>query len=405
MDISTSPAGRPLNVVDVPQGGVTHTRMLAAIEAALASGPAILPVPEQPAAVREDVVAAMRPSMPAETVENDRVALVVPTSGATGEPKGVLLGAAAIAASANATHSRLGGAGRWLLALPCTHVGGLMVLARSVIAGTDPVSVDLGGGFRPEAFTAASHRFLSGSAGRRYTALVPRQLDVVLDGGAAALEALATFDSVLVGGSSSPPELLDRARGAGVRVVTTYGMTETCGGCVYDGVPLRGVSVETSGDGRIKIAGPVLASGYRLQPRLTAQVFAHGWFTSSDLGRIDSDGGLFVSGRIDDVAVSGGVNVPLAAVDSLLAEHPDVAAVATIGLPDPAWGHRLVAVLVPRDPAFPPTLEALRAFVALRAPAAHAPKSLVLVRSLPMLPGGKVDRRAVVAHVLESTTA
>jgi o-succinylbenzoate---CoA ligase len=228
---------------------------------------------------------------------------------------------------------------------------------------------------------------------------VPRQLAVILDAGAAALDTLTAFDAVLVGGSRTAPDLLERARAADVRVVRSYGMTETCGGCVYDGVPLDGVTVATSADGRIKITGPVLAHGYRLRPELTTQAFVDGWFVSADLGRIDDGRGLAVIGRVDDVAVSGGVNVPLAAVDGLLTDHPGVAFAATVALPDPSWGQRLVAVVVPRDPANPPTLESIRAYVSARAPTAHAPKALVLAESLPRLSSGEVDRRRLTASL------
>ncbi len=403
MDTSTAPAARPLDVVDVPLGPSVLGRVFPAVEAALSGGPAILPVPEQMTPARAALVAAMQPNRSVEAVDDDRVALVVPTSGSTGEPKGVLLGAAAVRASVEETHSRIGGPGQWLLALPATHIGGLMVLARSVVAGIEPHAVDLAGGFAPQAFAAAARRVLGGAARRRYTGLVPYQLAVVLDAGGGALDALTAFDAVLLGGSSTPPELLDRGLAAGVRVVTTYGMTETCGGCVYDGLPLDGVRVATSGEGRVRIAGPILFHGYRLRPDLTAQVFTDGWFTSSDLGRIDADGRLTVFGRADEVAISGGVNVPLAAVDSLISTHPGVTAVAAVALPDPSWGQRVVAVLVPRDFADPPTLESVRAHLAGHAPA-HLPKELVLVGSLPTLPNGKVDRRALVARLLETTT-
>ena len=208
-----------------------------------------------------------------------------------------------------------------------------MVLIGSVLAGTVPGVVDLSAGFDREAFADASRRILSRDASRRYTALVPAAGSVLLDAGA-ALDALTAFDAVLVGGSGSAPELLERAHAANVRVVTSYGMTETCGGCVYDGVALDGVTAATSADGRIKIAGPVLAVGYRLQPELTAQAFVDGWFVSSDLGRIGRGQRLAVFGRVDDVAVTGGVNVPLPAVDRVLAAHPDVAAAAAVALPD-----------------------------------------------------------------------
>ncbi len=395
-----SSAPRLLDAVEVPLGSAVLQRILPAVEAALHGGPPLLPVPTHPAPVRDAVLTAMRPGDPVETVGEDQVALVVPTSGSTGAPKGVLLGAAALTASAEAAHARLGGPGHWLLALPATHVAGLMVLVRSVVAGTAPGVVDLSAGFEPDAFTAASRHIVDRDASRRYTALVPRQLAIILDAGAAALDTLAAFDAVLVGGSRTAPDLLERARAADVHVVTSYGMTETCGGCVYDGVALDGVTVATSADERIKITGPVLAHGYRLRPELTAQVFIDGWFVSTDLGRIDNDRGLAVFGRVDDVAVSGGVNVPLAAVDGLLIDHPGVASAATVALPDPSWGQRLVAVVVPRDPANPPTLESIRAYVTARAPTAHAPKALVLAESLPRLASGEVDRRKLTAGLL-----
>ena len=350
-----SSAPRPLDAVEVPLGSAVLQRILPAVETALSGGLPLLPVPTHPAPVRAALMTAMRPRDPVETVDEDRVALVVPTSGSTGDPKGVLLGAAALTASAEAAHARLGGPGHWLLALPATHVAGLMVLVRSVVAGTAPGVVDLSAGFDPEAFAVASRRIIDREASRRYTALVPRQLAVIL--------------------------------------------TETCGGCVYDGVTLDGVTVATSADGRIKIAGPVLAHGYRLRPELTRQAFVDGWFVSTDLGQIDDQRGLAVFGRVDDVAVSGGVNVPLAAVDGLLTDHPGVASAATVALPDPSWGQRLVAVVVPRDPANPPTLESIRAYVIARAPTAHAPKALVLAESLPRLSSGEVDRRRLAASL------
>jgi O-succinylbenzoic acid--CoA ligase len=404
MQTSTSSATRPLDALRVPLGPAVLRRIFPAVAAALEGGPALLPVPERPTAVRDAMLRALRPSTPVEQFVGDPVALVVPTSGSSGEPKGVLLGTSAVTAAADATHARLGGPGRWLLALPATHVAGLMILVRSVVAGTDPVAVDLTDGFDPEAFTAASVHVLGGSAGRRYTALVPRQLGMILDAGGATVDALTAYDAVLVGGSAAAPGLLDRARDTGVRVVTTYGMTETCGGCVYDGFPLDGVRLATTDEGRVRISGPVLARGYRLRPDLTVEAFADGWFTSTDVGRIHPDGRLEVCGRADDVAVSGGINVPLVAVDVVVGDHPGVAAVVTVAVPDPDWGQRVVAVVVPDDPDHPPTLESVRAHVMRRAPAAHAPKSLVIVDALPMLPSGKVDRRGLAAQLWPAAT-
>lgn len=390
----------------VPRGGDVVDRLLPVLARALDGGPALLPLPDGPSPLRDSIVAALRPDEP---LDGDAAA-VVPTSGTTGEPRGVLLPAAAVRASADATHARLGGQGCWLLALPATHVAGLMVLARSVVAGTMPVALDLRHGLDPEDFVTASARLGGNLAARRYTALVPAQLTTLLDHGDATA-ALAGYDAVLLGGSAAPAALVERARESGVNVVTTYGMTETCGGCVYDGVPLDGVDVdiETGGStsepaddatdvsadqGRIRLRGPMLAGGYRLRPDLTAEVFVDGWFHTSDTGEF-GNGVLQITGRVDDVVISGGVNVPLAAVDAALLTAPGVADAAAVGVDDPRWGQRIVAVVVPDATAATPTLESIRSAVARTRPAAYVPKELLLVQRLPMLPSGKVDRRAL----------
>lgn len=385
---------RAIEATTVPLGPDVVDVLLPAVAAALDGGPALLPLPGGPEPVRESLVATMRPDLPPE---ND-VAMVVPTSGSTSTAKGVLLGAGAIRAAAEAALARLGGPGRWLLALPGTHVAGLMVLARSVIGGIAPLALDLRDGFDPESFAAASVRLLGESRSRRYTALVPRQLATILDAGDCALEALAAYDAVLLGGSAASPDLVRRARAAGVVLITTYGMTETCGGCVYDGTPLDGVRVEIGPDDRIRLAGPMLAHGYRLRPDLTAEAFAHGWFITADAGRLDPQGRLHVTGRIDDVAVTGGVNVPLAGVDAAVADHPQVEQACAVALPDAEWGERIVVAVVAADP---PTLDSVRAHVLRGLPAAYAPKELIVLDALPTLPGEKVDRRALTARLLD----
>jgi o-succinylbenzoate---CoA ligase len=318
------------------------------------------------------VVAAMRPDEP---LEHDDVVVVLPTSGSTGEPKGVLLTADNLLSSARAAATVVG-EGQWLLAVPPTHAGGLQVLVRSLLAGTAPVVLD--GPTTVEAFEAATAR-LTGP--RRLVSLVPTQLRRLV--GTAALTA---YDAVLLGGAAAPPDLLEQAREAGVRVVTTYGMSETSGGCVYDGVPLPGVRVEV-GD-RIRLSGPVVARGYRLRPDATAQAFDGDTFTTSDVGRL-VDGRLEVLGRADDVIVTGGENVAPGAVEAALAAHPSVADVAVVGVPDPDWGERVVAVVVLRAPL---TLEQARDRVAASLPRSHAPRELRVVDALPLLPSGKIDR-------------
>ncbi len=360
--------------------------VLAALPAALdGSGPALAPLPDGPAAVRSALVAALEPAVPLERADT---ALVVPTSGSTGRAKASLLGAAALRASATGTSARLGDGGRWVLALPVTHVGGLMVLVRSVLAGTSPALVDLSGGFRPDRFAAARP---AGGEGPLLTALVPTQLVRLLD----ARVDLRRFDAVLLGGSAAPAGLLDRAGEQGVRVVRSYGMTETCGGCVYDGRPLRGVDVTLTAEGAIQIAGPVLFSGYRLRPDLTEQALDDaGRLTTRDLGRLDADGRLVVVGRLDDTAVTGGVTVSLTEVEDALGEHPAVRACAVVAVPDDLWGERLVAV-VETAPGPAPTLEELRSFLAVRLVPPALPRAVVLVPALPVLASGKPDRTAL----------
>ncbi|WP_091239439.1 o-succinylbenzoate--CoA ligase [Klenkia soli] len=333
---------------------------------------AVLPAGDGPAAAAR---AAVRPAEPLE----DGADLVVVTSGSTGTPRGVLLSAAAVRASATATLDRLGGPGHWLLALPVSAIAGLQVLARSALAGRTPAVLPAGGSLT-DAVAAMP-------ADRRYTALVPTQLRRAL---AAEPDALRAFDAVLVGGAATDPDLLAAARAAGVAVVTTYGMSETAGGCVYDGVPLDGVAVRVV-DGGVELAGPQLALGYRLDP--AADAFVGGWFRTRDAGTFDGQR-LVVHGRLDDVLVSGGVNVAPQAVEAALREHPAVADAVVAGRPDPEWGTRVVAAVVP-SPGAVPELAALRAWVGDRLGAAAAPKELHLLDAVPVLHTGKPDRRAV----------
>ncbi len=381
-------------------------------------------------------------------------ALVLRTSGSTGNPREVALSAAALRASAEATHERLGGPGRWLLVLPPTHVAGVQVINRSVVAGTE-VRVGALDQFVPGRFAALATDFLrapatASSAGsglrfgdRAYVSLVPTQLHRLVtaadDGAAAGLDALARFDAVLVGGAATPAPLLARARAAGVRVVTTYGMSETSGGCVYDGVPLPGVRVRLAdadagpgpaadavGTGVVELSGPVLAEGYVGDPDATAAAFRTGpdgtrWFRTSDLGRLDG-GRLTILGRADDVILTGGVNVAPAAVEDAIAEHlaglgtPGEACV--VGVPDDEWGHAVVAVITlsGRRAADGPApmegikladgggelLTGLRSAVGQRLGAPAAPRRVYVTAALPARGPGKVDRRAVLDAVVRA---
>ncbi len=305
--------------------------------------------------------------------------------GSTGGGRAALLSATALQASAAATHVRLGGPGSWLLTLPVSAIAGLQVLCRSVLAGRALTVLERG-----ESLAAAAARMPDD---RRYTSMVPTQLRRALD---AEPDALRAFDAIVVGGAATDPDLLTRARDRGVCVVTTYGMTETAGGCVYDGVPLEGVAAQVR-DGGVELSGPVLALGYRLDPEATAEAFAGGWFRTRDAGRLE-DGRLTVTGRLDEVVVTGGVNVAPQAVEAVLRGHPDVVDAVVFGRPDDEWGSRVVAAVVP-VPGTSPALPDLRSWVAERLGAPAAPRELHLIETVPTLHTGKPDRRAVAQAV------
>jgi len=374
---------RQLSVVPAPAAG---PEVLATVEpavrACLDGGAPLAVLPAGPPAAVDAARAVLRPEIPLE----EGADLVVVTSGSTGTGRGVLLSADALRASGEATLDRLGGPGDWLLALPVSAIAGIQVLCRSALAGRRPTVLARG-----ESLTDAVARM---PGERRYTALVPTQLRRFLDAEPAALRA---FDAILVGGAATDPALLERAREEDVAVVTTYGMTETGGGCVYDGVPLDGVRVRV-GDG-IELAGPVLALGYRLDPPATAAAFDGGWFRTRDAGTVRPDGRLAVHGRLDDVVITGGVNVAPPAVEAVLREHADVADAVVFGAPDQEWGQRVVAAVVPAAGA-DPDLAALRPWVAERLGAAAAPRELHRIDAVPALHTGKPDRRGVAALLL-----
>ncbi len=362
-----------MEIVPTDGSPAAATALGEALVAALdGTGPAVLPV-------GPDAVPAPAPTAPVD----DAIAVVVTTTGSTGAPKAVLLPTASLRASAHATHARLGGPGRWLLPLPAHHVAGVQVLVRSALAGVPAAVMDLRAGFRPDAFAAAS-----AAAGAAYTSLVPTQLVRLLDDGGAGLAALRGFRAVLLGGAAADPSVLARARGAGVAVVTTYGMSETCGGCVYDGRPLDGVTVALEDDGRIRLGGATLAAGYRdhEDPAFTAD----GWFRTGDLGAWADDGRLEVLGRADDVIVTGGENVAPARVERALLARPGVHEACAVGVPDPEWGARVVAAVVGDD--LDP--DALRAAVAGELGRA-APRAVTVLAALPVTGIGKPDRAAL----------
>ena len=332
----------------------------------------------------------------------DDVDVVIRTSGST-DGRGRLVGLSmrALTASARATLARLGGPGAWLTSLPVQGVAGFQVVLRSVLAGVRPVVFAPERGFDADLFARRVAELPTGMP--RYLSLVPTQLVRALD---AAPRALAAFDAVLVGGAALAADVRTRAAEAGVRVVRTYGMTETSGGCVYDGTPLDGVSVRVV-DGRVQLAGPTLATRYlddgpplpvwesaAPDDRSGGDDATRGcvrWLVTPDVGAWNGDR-LTVLGRADDVIISGGVNVHPAPIESALSVLGGTWVV--VGVPDAEWGERLVALT---DLAVPPSLDAVRAATAHLAPAAR-PKEVARVDAWPVRPTGKIDRREVAAR-------
>jgi len=385
---------RPLLPVDARR----PLDVLEALREALAGGPAVAPR-------TDDHVPADLPA----TVPQP-VALVVETSGSSGVPKRVMLPADAVLAGAAAADGALSGPGQWVLALPAHYVAGTNVLVRSIAAGTEP-EVLAPGHFDPVAFAEAASRL---EHPVRYASLVPAQLAAVLDAAehdADVADAARSFAAVLVGGQATPASLVDRARASGVAVVRTYGSSETSGGCVYDGVPVGRTRVAVV-DGQVELAGPSLALGYLGDDARTEAAFVvrdgERWYRTGDAGSVSDDGVLTVSGRLDDVVVSGGEKVSLGLVERLVREQPGLADAVVVRAPHDRWGEVPVVVvgeggspgprLLPGSPRLP-ELSELRAVTAAALGRAAAPDRLVLLPELPLLASGKPDRRALEALV------
>ncbi|MBM7832004.1 O-succinylbenzoic acid--CoA ligase [Agromyces cerinus] len=364
-------------------------------EAALA----VLPVPG--AALQEHPIDRLVP---------DDVALVVETSGSTDAPKRVMLSASALRASAGATEQFFGGQhGQWLLALPATYIAGVQVLVRSIVAGTEPVVLPPGH-FDARAFAAASARLDPERA--RFTSLVPVQLARLVSAAAddaAVAEALRSFDRILLGGQAAPAGLVERAAELGARVHRTYGSSETAGGCVYDGIPLPGVAVRIVG-GEVQLSGPMLASGYLDEPGRTAEAFttdADGtrWYRTGDLGELaPADHGLGrlrISGRADDVIISGGVKVALGEVERAIRALPGFAEAVVVAVDDAEWGQRPAVAVATAETSATLAELATATDAAGLAPAAR-PVRLLRLDALPQLASGKPDRRRLVRLFAES---
>lgn len=376
---------RLLRALPVPSGQTVLGLLPRLAELLDGRGDAVLPVPADDA----DHAHFLASELSADEPIADDVAVVISTSGTTGKPKGAMLTGQALTTSGTATATRLGGPGQWLLALPPHHIAGMQVLLRSIQAGSDPVVLDVSTGFSVPDFVRAVAE-MTGS--RRYISLVATQLVKAL-GDAEASEALASFDAVLLGGGPLPATVAIRAAQARVPVVRTYGMSETCGGCVYDGVALDGVEVRIGPEGRISLGGATVAAGYRNIPEHKA--FAeHGWFHTDDFGELD-EGRLRVLGRLDEAISTGGLTVVPQVVEAALGAHPLVAECAVFGVPDDRLGQRVAAAVVP-SAAGAPTLEDLREHVTAALDGTAAPRELHLLDELPRRGIGKLDRRALV---------
>ena len=377
--------------------------LMAALGDALSGGAPVLPVPADAddraaAAHAADEVAALhRTELPHGT------ALVVRTSGSSGVPKAVALSAEALRSSAEATHERFGGAGQWLVALPTHLISGLQMLVRSEVSGLPPVFFD--GPFDAGLLLRAAEVM---EADRRYVSLVPVQFSRLLDlaeRDRGAADALRAFDAVLVGGQSVSLELRRRAHELGIALKRSYGMTETAGGCVYDGVEIGDTRVRIRG-GEVQLAGPSLALGYVGDPGLTADRFIEEagrdgattrWYRTGDAGEL-LGGMLTVTGRLDRVIVSGGVNVSLDEVERAAREHAGWESAVAVGVPHPEWGER-VGLVVETGGEGSLAFDEVRAALRERLGAAAAPEWATETDELPRLAGGKPDLRAIEAWI------
>ncbi|WP_345763347.1 AMP-binding protein [Diaminobutyricibacter sp. McL0608] len=373
---------RPLRVVDSAQAEA----VLEAVRDVLSgTGPAVLP--------RDTGSSAGADAARSPAIVPQNVALVVETSGSTGVPKRVALSADALLASAAASASALGGQGQWLLALPAHYVAGVQVLVRSVAAGTDPLMLPPGH-FDPVAFADLA---ASMTADARFVSLVPVQLARLLDAAEEnphVLDALRAFDGILVGGQALAPTLRQRADARGVALTATYGSSETAGGCVYNGIPI-GSTVVRSVRGLLEIAGPTLAEGYLDDPARTDDAFhvdaGHRWYRTGDLGHLD-EGTVVVTGRADNVIISGGEKVLLDAVERIVRAQPGFEHAVVLARSSSEWGQVPVVVV---DSPSTVDLAALRSVVGDALGRAAAPAGIVRLVRLPMLASGKPDRVAI----------
>ena len=356
------------------------TAILNDLEDAISGKKTFLPIPTQDKTRAQ----LLRDSQHTGHPIDPSIALVMATSGSTGTPKGAQLTPLNLVSSADATHRFLGGEGQWLLAMPAHHIAGMQVLIRSLIAGVEPLAIDLSTGFHIPEFARAAHE-LKATGDRIYTSLSPMQLLKAMDS-LEGIEALTLFDAVLVGGAPLSKPARESARKLGISIVATYGSSETSGGCVYDGKPLPGAKVRLN-EGCIELGGPMIAQGYRNAPE-HPDFSTPGWFTTSDAGELH-DNILSVTGRVDAIIDSGGLKLHPEVLERAISDIPGVTGACVVGIPDPRLGQAIVAV-------YSGTLTPSQVIEGLDdLPRWQLPKRLKHLESLPTIGPGKADRRAI----------
>jgi O-succinylbenzoic acid--CoA ligase len=320
----------------------------------------------------------------AASIVSDEISLVVATTGSSGVAKEVGLSSAALFASAKASNKFLAASTGdiWSLLLPATHIAGINVLIRSLELGTEPVDLRKHQGPYPQV---------------DFTAIVPTHLFRALNGDSNLMKHLAGAKAVLVGGATLSDELRKEATAAGINIVTTYGMTETCGGCVYNGQVLDGVEVKTVEENRIAIKGSVLATSYIGAESLWKQEMHYGWFFTSDFGKIEN-GKLIVEGRVDDVLICGGLNISISAIERFLQNRFPALTLAAFGVKNPEWGDALHLAFAGDAPI---DQKVMTEFLVEEFGPEAKPRGFLALAELPLIGIGKVDRKKLVELQLE----
>jgi O-succinylbenzoic acid--CoA ligase len=326
------------------------------------------------------VVNGVQPKFDAvpETV-NENIAAIVESSGSTGTPKRISISTNALLHAARAGQERLGPQGQWLLALPINFIAGQQVLVRSLLADAQPVIMNTAMPFTADAFLRST---LLMSHENRYTSLVPFQLAKLVaqaQSDEVLLAALRSFRAIVVGGQSTPSELREKAIDLGLKVIISYGMTETAGGCVFDGIPLDGVRLKIAPDSRLLISGKTLAEDQ------------DDWIFTNDLAELSADGKLNIIGRADRVIISGGLKLSLERVEYLGSELAGVEEIAAVSLPDQSFGERVGIAYI----GSPEVADDIANQLAHLLGPAGKPVRVIRVDKLPKLLTGKTDNRLV----------